>query len=61
LEHYVVSSGHDETIRGSKVAPWIENIFAIAFLGNKIEEGARGFFEKIAKKSMTIDKKRGFF
>jgi hypothetical protein len=61
LEHYIVSSGHCEIIRGSKIAPWIEDIFASEFLGNEIEEEARGFLEKIVKKSMDIERGEDFF
>ncbi|MDR1435126.1 MAG: haloacid dehalogenase-like hydrolase [Puniceicoccales bacterium] len=61
LEHYVVSSGHCETIRGSKIAPWVEDIFASEFLGNEIGEEAKNFLEKMAKKRMAIEKGEDFF
>jgi hypothetical protein len=51
LEHYIVSSGHYEIIRGSRIAPWIENIFASEFLGNEMEGAVRNFIEKMVKKS----------
>lgn len=43
LEHYVVSSGHIEIIRGSQVAPHMEAIFASEFLEGEIDTLAAKF------------------
>ena len=40
LEHYVISSGHIETIRGSKVAPYMESVFASEFLEEELSREA---------------------
>jgi hypothetical protein len=55
LEHYIVSSGHAETIRGSRVAPFIDGIFACEFLENEIEKEAKDFFGRMEKKRLNIE------
>jgi hypothetical protein len=52
LEHYIISSGHAETIRGSRVAPFVDGIFACEFLDNEIESEVRDFWERLAKKRL---------
>ena len=49
LEHYIVSSGHAEIIRGSRVAPFVDEIFACEFLGREVEDETRKFFQKQEK------------
>ncbi|MDR2200659.1 MAG: haloacid dehalogenase-like hydrolase [Puniceicoccales bacterium] len=52
LEHYIVSSGNVETIRGSKIAPWVDDIFACEFLENEMGIESRRFLEQIAEKQI---------
>jgi hypothetical protein len=49
LEHYIISSGHVEIIRGSRVAPFVEDIFACEFLGREIEDEIPKIFQKQEK------------
>jgi hypothetical protein len=49
LEHYVISSGHGEIIRGSKVAAFMEDIFASEFLGRELEFEAEQFCQGLEK------------
>jgi hypothetical protein len=46
LEHYIVSSGHGEIIRGSRVAPLVDGIFACEFLEDEIAHAVKGFLER---------------
>jgi hypothetical protein len=46
LEHYIISSGHAEIIRGSQVASFVDNIFACEFLGREIEDEIQKIFQK---------------
>lgn len=39
LEHYVVSTGFAETIRGSAIAPYVEGIFGCEFIENPLQPG----------------------
>jgi hypothetical protein len=39
LEHYVVSTGFAETIRGSSIAPYVEGIFGCEFIENPLQPG----------------------
>lgn len=39
LEHYVVSTGFAETIRGSAIAPFVEGIFGCEFIENVLQPG----------------------
>lgn len=39
LEHYVVSTGFAETIRGSAIAPFVEEIFGCEFIENALQPG----------------------
>ncbi|MDR1590420.1 MAG: haloacid dehalogenase-like hydrolase [Puniceicoccales bacterium] len=56
LEHYIISSGHAETIRGSKIAPFVEGIFACEFLENEIENEVKDFWERIVEKRLGIER-----
>lgn len=42
LEHYVVSTGFAETIRGSKIAPHVDGIFGCEFIETPAEPGFSG-------------------
>jgi hypothetical protein len=58
LEHYIVSSGNAETIRGSKVAPWVDGIFACEFLENEMEiEGKRSLAQIDGKRLADSDER----
>ncbi|MDR0418368.1 MAG: haloacid dehalogenase-like hydrolase [Puniceicoccales bacterium] len=46
LEHYIISSGHAEIIRGSRVAPFVDDVFACEFLGREIEDEIQKIFQK---------------
>ncbi|MBR4915542.1 MAG: hypothetical protein IKZ45_00450 [Fibrobacter sp.] len=39
LEHYVVSTGFAETIRGSAIAPYVDGIFGCEFIENVLQPG----------------------
>lgn len=39
LEHYVVSTGFAETIRGSAIAPYVEEIFGCEFIEDVLQPG----------------------
>lgn len=39
LEHYVVSTGFAETIRGSSIAPYVEGIFGCEFIEDVLQPG----------------------
>lgn len=39
LEHYVVSTGFAETIRGSAIAPFVDGIFGCEFIENVLQPG----------------------
>lgn len=39
LEHYVVSTGFAETIRGSAIAPYVEGIFGCEFIEDVLQPG----------------------
>lgn len=39
LEHYVVSTGLAEMIRGSAIAPWVETIYGCEFIENPLPPG----------------------
>ncbi|MDR2812737.1 MAG: haloacid dehalogenase-like hydrolase [Puniceicoccales bacterium] len=56
LEHYIISSGHAETIRGSNAASFVDGIFACEFLENEIEKEAKSFWERIEKKRRGIER-----
>ncbi|MDR3317251.1 MAG: haloacid dehalogenase-like hydrolase [Puniceicoccales bacterium] len=60
LEHYIVSSGHLEVIRGSQVAPFVDGIFACEFLEDEMETEAKEFFERIEKKRLMAEKNGEF-
>lgn len=55
LEHYVISSGHVETIRGSLVAPYMETIFASEFLEGEMFDCAR---ELCRKEQESLEKQK---
>jgi hypothetical protein len=57
LEHYIISSGHGEIIRGSRVAPLVDGIFACEFLENEIADAARIFFERAQKMKLAAREK----
>jgi molybdopterin-biosynthesis enzyme MoeA-like protein len=46
LEHYIISRGHAEMIRESRVAPFVDGILACEFLENEIADAAKHFFER---------------
>jgi hypothetical protein len=56
LEHYIISSGHAETIRGSRVAPFIDGVFACEFLEDEIEKEAKDFWKRMEKKRSSVEK-----
>ncbi|MDR1906745.1 MAG: haloacid dehalogenase-like hydrolase [Puniceicoccales bacterium] len=60
LEHYIISSGHAETIRGSQVAPFVDGIFACEFLENEIEKEAKSFWERMEKKRLGVEQNDDF-
>lgn len=39
LEHYIISTGLAEMIRGSKIAPFVENIYGCEFIENPLPPG----------------------
>jgi hypothetical protein len=54
LEHYIISGGHAETIRGSGVAPFVDGLFACEFLENEIGKEVKDFWERIEKKRLGV-------
>ncbi|MDR0590629.1 MAG: haloacid dehalogenase-like hydrolase [Puniceicoccales bacterium] len=56
LEHYIISSGHAEMIRGSRVAPLVDGIFACEFLENEIADAAKNFFERSQNRGTAAEK-----
>ncbi|MDR0741001.1 MAG: haloacid dehalogenase-like hydrolase [Puniceicoccales bacterium] len=55
LEHYIISGGHVETIRGSGVAPFVDGIFACEFLEDEIGKEVKNFWERIERKRLSVE------
>lgn len=52
LEHYVVSTGFAETIRGSAIAPFVDGIFGCEFIESPAQPG---FLESLGAGSLSGD------
>lgn len=53
LEHYVVSTGFAETIRGSAIAPYVEGIFGCEFIEDVLQPGFLDAPEKPLEKKKS--------
>ena len=53
LEHYVVSTGFAETIRGSAIAPFVDGIYGCEFIESPVQPGYLEGFESGGISSVT--------
>lgn len=53
LEHYVVSTGFAETIRGSAIAPYVDGIFGCKFIEDVLQPGFLDVPEKSPEKTKS--------